>query len=98
MPHLGMLLGRVDFSDLKISMGTEPDVVTINYGVFLNTIISFAIVAFAVFLLVKAVNKLKAREAKAAPAAPTTKKCPYCCMDVDLKAKKCPYCTSTLSK
>jgi len=96
MPPLGMLLGRVDFSDLKISMGSEPDVVTINYGVFLNTIISFAIVAFAVFLLVKAVNKLKAKEAKAAPAAPTTKKCPYCCMDVDLKAKKCPYCTSAL--
>ena len=98
MPPLGMLLGRVDFSDLKISMGTEPDVVTINYGVFLNTIISFAIVAFAVFLLVKAVNKLKAKEAKAAPAAPTTKKCPYCCMEIDVKAKKCPYCASALRK
>ena len=101
MPPLGMLLGKVDFSDLKISMGSEPDVVTINYGIFLNTVISFAIVAFAVFLLVKAINKLKAKEAKdeakAAPA-PVTKKCPYCCMDVDLKAKKCPYCTSDLKK
>ena len=97
MPPLGMLLGKVDFSDLKFSMGTEPDVVTINYGVFINTVISFAIVAFAVFLLVKAINKLKAKE-EAAPVAPTTKKCPYCCKDVDLKAKKCPYCTSVLKK
>ena len=97
MPPLGWLLGKVDFSDLKLSMGTEPDIVTINYGLFLNTVISFAIVAFAVFLLVKAINKLKAKE-EAAPVAVTTKKCPYCCKDVDLKAKKCPYCTSALKK
>lgn len=100
MPPFGMILGKVDFSDLKLSLGTEADAATINYGAFLNTVISFAIVAFAVFLLVKAVNKLKAKEeAASTPApAPTTKKCPYCCMDVDLKAKKCPYCTSALKK
>ena len=98
MPPLGMLLGKVDFSDLKISMGTDPDAVTINYGIFLNTVISFAIVAFAVFLLVKAVNKLKAKEEAKVAQVPTTKKCPYCCMDVDLKAKKCPHCTSDLKK
>ena len=99
MPGLGWLLGNVDFSDLKLSMGKEPDMVTINYGLFLNAVISFTIIAFAVFLLVKAINKLKVKKKEEpAPAAPTTKKCPYCCMEVDVKAKKCPHCTSDLRK
>lgn len=103
MPPLGMLLGKVDFSNLKIALGTQPDAATINYGVFLNNIISFVIVAFAVFLLVKAINTVrtkmeKAEEKAAATAAPTEKICPYCCSKIPLDAKRCPYCTSELPK
>ena len=101
MPPLGMLLGRVDFSNLKIALGSEADAATINYGVFLNTVISFIIVAFAVFLLIKAINTVRAKmekaEAKeAAKVAPTEKECPYCCSKIPLAATRCPYCTSEL--
>ena len=101
MPPLGMLLGKVDFSNLKIALGTEADAATINYGAFINNVISFVIVAFAVFLLVKAINTVRAKmeraEAKeAAAAAPTEKVCPYCCSKIPLGAKRCPYCTSEL--
>ena len=99
MPPLGMLLGKVDFSDLKIALGSEEDAATINYGVFINTLISFIIVAFAVFLLVKAINSLRAKMEKAeanAPAPKTEKTCPYCCSQIPIKAKRCPHCTSQL--
>ena len=101
MPPLGMLLGRVDFSNLKIALGTEADAATINYGVFLNTVISFIIVAFAVFLLIKGINTVRAKmekaEAKAAAeAAPTEKTCPYCCSKIPVGATRCPHCTSEL--
>lgn len=100
MPPIGWLLGKVDFSDLAIDL-TEG--VTIKYGAFINNIISFVIVAFAVFLLIKAVNTLQAKmikeEADAeAAAAPTTKKCPYCCSEIALEATKCPHCTADLKK
>ncbi|MBR4625002.1 MAG: large-conductance mechanosensitive channel protein MscL [Alphaproteobacteria bacterium] len=103
MPPLGMLLGKVDFSSLKIPLGAEPDAATINYGIFLNNVISFVIVAFAVFLLVKAINTVRAKmeraEAKAAAeAAPTEKECPYCCTKIPVGAKRCPHCTSELKK
>ena len=103
MPPLGMLLGRMDFSSLKIVLGKGENAASINYGLFLNTVISFIIVAFAVFLLVKTVNtvreKVEAKELKEQQeATPTTKKCPYCCSDVALDAVKCPYCTSDLKK
>lgn len=103
MPPLGMLLGQVDFSDLKIPLGTEEGAATINYGLFLNTVISFIIVAFAVFLLIKGINTVRARmeraEAKAAKeVAPTEKECPYCCSKIPLNAKRCPHCTSELKK
>ena len=92
MPPIGWALGKVDFSDLAIDL-TEG--VTIKYGSFINTVISFIIVAFAVFILIKAVNTLQAKMAKEeAAAAPTTKKCPYCRSDIALEATRCPHCTS----
>lgn len=101
MPPLGMLLGKVDFSSLKIALGTEADAATINYGVFINHLISFIIVAFAVFLLVKAINTLRAKMEKAEAAAPapkTEKTCPYCFTQISVKATRCPHCTSQLKK
>ncbi len=94
MPPIGLLLGKVDFSDLKWKIADD---VSINYGVFLNNVISFIIVAFAVFVLIKAVNKLQEKMIKEEEAAPTTKKCPYCCEEIPLAAVRCPHCTSDLS-
>lgn len=109
MPPIGLLLGSVDFSDLFVTLkegatagpyltlaaAKEAGAVTLSYGAFLNTVISFLIVAFSVFLLVKGMNSLKRKEE--APAAdPTTKECPYCFSTIPIKATKCPYCTSTL--
>lgn len=95
MPPIGLLLGKVDFSDLKLVLA---DNVSINYGVFINNVISFIIVAFAVFILIKAVNKLQEKMIKEEAAAPTTKKCPYCCEEIPLEATRCPHCTSELGK
>ena len=109
MPPIGLLLGHVDFSNLFLVLkeGTKAagpyatvaaakaaGAVTINFGVFLNTIISFVIVAFAVFLLVRTMNRLNRQEA--APAAPVTKECTYCLSAIPVKATRCPHCTSEL--
>jgi large conductance mechanosensitive channel len=116
MPPLGFLMGKVDFSNMYLTLyNPNPDatysslqaaadagVVTINYGLFINTLISFAMVAFAVFLLVKAINKLKAATAKkeaddaAAADALDTKECPRCFSKIDIKATKCPHCTADI--
>ncbi|NLI15690.1 MAG: large-conductance mechanosensitive channel protein MscL [candidate division Zixibacteria bacterium] len=103
MPPLGLLLGNVDFSNLFINLSKDSysslaaakaaGAPTINYGLFLNSIIDFVIVAFAIFLLVKQVNRFKA---KPAPAAPSTKECPYCLSAIPIKATKCAYCGSDL--
>lgn len=103
MPPIGVLLGKVDFSNLFINLSGQAyaslaeakaaGAATINYGVFLNTVIDFVIVAFVIFLLVKQVNRLK-REPP--PAAPTTKECPYCLSTIPLKATRCAHCTSEL--
>lgn len=101
MPPLGMLLGKVDFSSLKIALGSNPDAATINYGAFFNNVISFIIVAFAVFLLIKGINTVRAKMEKAEAAAPapkTEKTCPYCFSQISIKATRCPHCTSTLKK
>lgn len=112
MPPLGWLLGKVDFSNLYFAMPNHgkfmhydslkaaqvAGAVTINYGLFINTLISFLIVAFAVFLLIKAINKLaslKAENCKKEEIA-TTKDCPYCYTTIDIRATKCPNCTSDL--
>jgi len=103
MPVLGLLLGRVDFANLFVTLGEgtfatvadakKAGVATLNYGIFVNTIIEFVIVAFAIFMVVKQVNKLK----KPAPAAPpATKDCPQCATAIPIAAKKCPNCTSQL--
>ncbi|MEJ2725538.1 MAG: large conductance mechanosensitive channel protein MscL [Deltaproteobacteria bacterium] len=107
MPPIGLLLGNVDFSNFFIVLkeGTlanplvslaeaqKAGAVTLNYGLFVNAIISFLIVAFAVFLLVRSINKMK--RAEEAPAAePTTKECPQCLSTIPIKAKRCAFCTS----
>ena len=106
MPIVGVLLGGVDFTNLFITLKGGPyasladaqkaGAATINYGVFINTIITFLIVAFAMFLLIKAMNATKKKPAPAAPAAPTTKECTYCLSTIPLKATRCPNCTSEL--
>ena len=96
MPPIGILLGNVDFSSLAVTLreATESSpAVTIKYGLFINTIIDFVIVAFAIFMVVKQMNRLK----KPAPVpAATTTDCPYCLMSVPLKATRCGHCTSEL--
>lgn len=104
MPPLGLALGRLDFSNLFINLSggsyttlataKEAGAVTINYGVFVNTVINFIIVAFVLFLIVRSMNRLKRREE--IPAEPTTKECPFCLSQVPVKATRCPHCTSQL--
>ena len=109
MPPIGLLLGGVDFSNLFIVLkeGAEgvgsfasladakaAGAVTLNYGVFINTIISFIIVAFAIFMVVKAMNAAKKKEEEAPAAAPTTKKCPKCLSEIPIDATRCAFCTS----
>lgn len=110
MPPIGLLLGNVDFSNLfivlkqgatagpfaTIAEAQKAGAVTINYGMFANTVISFLIVAFAVFLLIRALNKLQ-REEEAPPEEPTTKDCPHCLSTIPIKATRCGHCTSELS-
>jgi large conductance mechanosensitive channel len=105
MPPIGLILGHVDFSNLFISLTARhfdsvaaakaAGAATLNYGVFLNTIINFLIVAFAIFLLVRQVNRLQPKPAPA-PAGPVQKPCPYCCSEIPLAATRCPHCTSEL--
>jgi large conductance mechanosensitive channel len=105
MPPIGLLLGKVDFKDLFIALNGQSfanldaakkaGAPVIAYGAFLNTIINFLIVSFAVFLLVKQVNRLK--KPAEAPAAPPTKECPFCASTIALKARRCPQCTSELA-
>ncbi len=90
MPPIGMLLGKVDFAALAIPLS---ETVKINYGLFINAIISFLIVAFCLFLIIRSMNRMKKEEA-AAP--PTTKDCPFCLSAVPLKAVRCPHCTSEI--
>lgn len=111
MPPIGLLLGGVDFSDLfivlKSGMPEEPyatlaaaqaaGAVTISYGLFLNAVISFLIVAFAVFLLIRSINRLqRLNAAPEVPATPDTRECPHCCLAVSIRATRCPHCTSEL--
>ena len=112
MPPIGLLLGKVDFSNLflvlrdgatpapynSLAAAQEAGAVTMNLGLFVNAIISFLIVAFAVFILIKAINELQAKMDKkeAQEVIKTTKSCPYCCSEIPLKATRCPNCTSEL--
>jgi large conductance mechanosensitive channel len=90
MPPIGLLLGKVDFSSLAIHLNEKT---AIKYGLFINTLLDFVIVAFAIFLVIKQVNRLKKAPP---PAEPTTKDCPKCCSSIPVKASRCPHCTSDL--
>lgn len=105
-PFISLALGKVDFSNLFIAFNGDhyntleeakkAGVATLNYGMFLNAIIDFLIISFAIFMIVKAANKLKKQE-EAAPVIPTTKECPECASTIPIKAKRCPQCTSNLA-
>ena len=109
MPPIGLLFGNVDFSNLyfilkeglvpgpfaSLAEAKKAGAVTISYGVFINTIINFLILAFVVFLFIRSINKLRRKE-EATPAAPTTKDCTYCFTSIPIKATRCPHCTSEL--
>lgn len=112
MPAIGMLMGKVDFSNLFISLSGESyasladakaaGAATLNYGVFIGTIVDFIIVAFAIFIIVKWMNSLKgavtasSKQPEPEPAAPTTKECPYCLSVIPIRATRCGHCTSSL--
>ncbi|MEJ2599212.1 MAG: large conductance mechanosensitive channel protein MscL [Anaerolineales bacterium] len=105
MPPIGQLLSGINFSDLFISLNGQsyPSLVdaqnagapTINYGVFINNVIDFVIVAFIIFLVVRQINRWQ-RQPEPEPAEPTTKDCPYCFTTIPIKARRCPNCTSEL--
>jgi large conductance mechanosensitive channel len=105
MPPIGMILGHIDFKDLYLGLNGQSGALdaakkagpVIAYGQFLNTVINFLIIAAVVFMAVRAVSKLQKAPPPAAPAAPTTKDCPFCCMPIPIPAKRCPQCTSQLS-
>jgi large conductance mechanosensitive channel len=103
MPPIGLLMGKVDFTNLFITLtpgasftslaeAKKAGAATLNYGLFINTVIDFVIVAFAIFLMIKQINRMKREEAPA--AAPTTRECPFCLTQIPLKAVRCPSCTS----
>ncbi len=111
MPPIGLLLGNVDFSNLFIVLkegakaagpyaalaeAKAAGAVTVNYGLFINTIISFLIIAFAIFIVIKQINNLKKKE-EPKPVSPTTKDCPNCFTTIHIKATRCPNCTSELA-
>jgi large conductance mechanosensitive channel len=106
MPPLGKLIGGVDFSNLFVALSAEQyqslatakaaGAATINYGIFLNTVINFLIVAFAVFLLIRGVNQLKRKEAIAPAPTPMEKACGFCYSLISIRATRCPHCTSQL--
>lgn len=105
MPPVGLLVGKADFSGLFIDLSGNAyptlaaakaaGAATINYGIFFNTVLDFLIVAFAIFLLIRQINRMK-RESEAAPIAPSTKACPHCLSSIHLQATRCAYCTSAI--
>ena len=105
MPPIALLFGKVDFSNLFIDLSGKSyatlaeakaaGAATIRYGLFLNTVVDFIIVAFVIFLLIQQINRMT-REPEEVPAAPTTKECPYCLSSIAIKATRCSHCTSEL--
>jgi large conductance mechanosensitive channel len=111
-PPIGLLMGKVDFPNLYVLLQSGKETaapyasladaqtagaITLNYGVFVNTVLNFLIVGLAVFMLIKAVNRLEGQK-PAAPAEPTTRECPYCCTEISVNATRCPNCTSEIKK
>ena len=105
MPPIGMLLGQVNFTDLFFTLSSgefttlaaaqEAGAVTINYGIFINAIFDFVIIAFVIFMLIRQVNQMQTVE-EAPASEPTTKKCPHCFSEIAIQATRCPHCTSQL--
>lgn len=108
MPPIGLLLGSVDFANLFIDLSgegyetlaaaQEAGAATINYGLFINTVINFLIVAFVIFLAVRYINRMERKKKEVPPEAPTTKACPVCFTTIPIKAQRCPNCTSHLEE
>ena len=106
MPPIGLLVGKVDFSSLYLNLSPatyaslaeaqKAGAPIIKYGLFINTVIDFIIVSSVIFLVVRLANRLQRQQAATAPAAPTTKECPYCLSSIPLKATRCGHCTSEL--
>ncbi|WP_415328619.1 large conductance mechanosensitive channel protein MscL [Clostridium perfringens] len=110
MPVVGSLVGKVDFSNLYINLSGQQfnslqeaqaaGAATINYGLFLNNLINFLIIAFSIFIVIKQINKLKnfTNKKEEVKVEATEKDCPYCCTKIDIKATRCPHCTSVLEE
>ena len=110
MPVVGSLVGKVDFSNLYINLSGQQfnslqeaqaaGAATINYGLFLNNLINFLIIAFSIFIVIKQINKLKnfTMKKEEVQVEATEKDCPYCCTKIDIKATRCPHCTSVLEE
>ena len=106
MPVIGRLLGGVDFKHLYVNLGErtfetmeaaeKAGAPLVKYGIFINTVVDFVIIAFAIFMAIKVMNRLKRAEEAAPPAEPTTRECPHCLSTIPLKATRCPHCTSQL--
>jgi len=106
MPPIGVLLGKVDFSNLFVNLSggsfasladaKSAGAATLNYGVFINTVIDFIIVTFVIFVMVRWINRLK-RQPVPVPTEPSTKECPFCASSIPIKAKRCPLCTSQIT-
>ena len=106
MPLLGLVLGKIDFSNLFFAFGEgnfatleeakAAGVPTLNYGLFINNVIDFLIIAFSIFIVIKQINRFTRKKEEPAPA--TTKQCPYCISDIPLEATRCPHCTSKLTE
>ena len=104
MPPIGLLLGGVDFSDIFVNLSggeyaslaaaQEAGAATLNVGVFINTVLNFIIVAFAIFILIRAINQMKRKEEPEPEPEPTTKDCAFCCSAIPIKATRCGHCTS----
>jgi large conductance mechanosensitive channel len=92
MPIIGLLLGGLNFAELSLTVGQA----VVKWGVFVQAVVDFVIIAFVIFLIVKAANRVKKTEPAPAPAAPVTKECPFCLSTVHIKATRCPHCTSQL--
>lgn len=90
MPLIGLLIGNVDFAELHLGV--------VNYGIFINTVIEFLIIAFSIFIVIRQLNKFKKKEVVAEAASPTTKLCSYCFTEIHLDATRCPNCTSQINE
>ncbi len=94
MPVISLITGGIDFTSLSISLGSGENAASLNYGAFIAAVINFLLIALVLFLVIKAINKFR----KEKKADPTTKICPHCCSEINIKATRCPHCTSELDK